>query len=538
MLPSASWAQDPGEPDLSAFTPQQQALMQAACRVDGYSGPAALYACLRTQVTALRNSPGEPDLSAFTTQQQALMRAACRVDGYSGPAALYACLRTQVTAVRSSPGEPDLSAFTPQQQALMRAACRVDGYSGPAALYRCLRAQVTALRNFPDEPDLSAFTPQQQTSMRAACRVDGYSGPAALYRCLQRQAAALLDVIPRTQPLSHGPQATGSLPVPTTDHPQVAPKELPATLSGPPSVATRTTPAPHQNDNDGWAVYGLLIVFGLIWLFGKRRRTFPCRKCQSPSAAQGGLCRNCEQAEAAERRRREQAAREQAAREAEQARQRAEEERLRSLRTMANLHALSGTEFEDVVAKLFARLDCQVTRTPGSGDEGVDLVLRIDGVKLVVQCKRWKADIGAPVIRDFLGALMHSGAAHGFIITTASFTRSSADFARNKPLTLINGILLLKWLAGTYQPKVCGYAHQDTGGKRASQSDPGLRDPYDVLGIRKGATRDEIKAAYRREIARYHPDKVAQLGPELQELANAKSKQINEAYRVLVGGHA
>ena len=49
-----------------------------------------------------------------------------------------------------------------------------------------------------------------------------------------------------------------------------------------------------------------------------------------------------------------------------------------------------------------------------------------------------------------------------------------------------------------------------------------------------GATLDEIKSAYRREIARYHQDKVAQLGPELQDLANMKSQQINEAYRMLV----
>jgi DnaJ like chaperone protein len=53
--------------------------------------------------------------------------------------------------------------------------------------------------------------------------------------------------------------------------------------------------------------------------------------------------------------------------------------------------------------------------------------------------------------------------------------------------------------------------------------------------VNRGATRDEIKAAYRREIAQYHPDKVAQLGSELRELANEKSKQINEAYSTLMG---
>jgi curved DNA-binding protein CbpA len=54
-----------------------------------------------------------------------------------------------------------------------------------------------------------------------------------------------------------------------------------------------------------------------------------------------------------------------------------------------------------------------------------------------------------------------------------------------------------------------------------------------VLGVHRGATREEIKAAYRRAIAQYHPDRVARLGPEFLALANELSKQINQAYRTL-----
>jgi curved DNA-binding protein CbpA len=71
------------------------------------------------------------------------------------------------------------------------------------------------------------------------------------------------------------------------------------------------------------------------------------------------------------------------------------------------------------------------------------------------------------------------------------------------------------------------------GGAGEAPTSYGSPDPYKVLRLKKGATRDEIRAAYRREVAQYHPDKVAQLGPELQELATEKTKQLNEAYRVL-----
>ncbi len=52
-----------------------------------------------------------------------------------------------------------------------------------------------------------------------------------------------------------------------------------------------------------------------------------------------------------------------------------------------------------------------------------------------------------------------------------------------------------------------------------------------VLEIAPDAGIDEIREAYRRLISQYHPDKVAALGRELQELAEAKSKDITTAYQ-------
>ena len=58
-------------------------------------------------------------------------------------------------------------------------------------------------------------------------------------------------------------------------------------------------------------------------------------------------------------------------------------------------------------------------------------------------------------------------------------------------------------------------------------------DPYAVLGLRPGATKDEIRAAYRNLIAKYHPDKVAHLGIEFQEIAKTKALELNRAYEIL-----
>lgn len=54
--------------------------------------------------------------------------------------------------------------------------------------------------------------------------------------------------------------------------------------------------------------------------------------------------------------------------------------------------------------------------------------------------------------------------------------------------------------------------------------------PYQILGVEPTATDAEVKKAYRERIAAYHPDKVAALGPELREVAEQKTRQINLAY--------
>ncbi len=61
-----------------------------------------------------------------------------------------------------------------------------------------------------------------------------------------------------------------------------------------------------------------------------------------------------------------------------------------------------------------------------------------------------------------------------------------------------------------------------------------MKDPYEVLGVPKTATQEEIKKAYRKLAKQYHPDNYA--NNPLADLAAEKFKEINEAYEKLSGG--
>ena len=59
-----------------------------------------------------------------------------------------------------------------------------------------------------------------------------------------------------------------------------------------------------------------------------------------------------------------------------------------------------------------------------------------------------------------------------------------------------------------------------------------MRDPYEILGVSKNATDEEVKNAYREMARKYHPDNYE--NNPLADLAEDKMKEINEAYDAIM----
>ncbi len=68
-----------------------------------------------------------------------------------------------------------------------------------------------------------------------------------------------------------------------------------------------------------------------------------------------------------------------------------------------------------------------------------------------------------------------------------------------------------------------------TSGDRQGRTNP-PRSWWETLNVDQNASAEQIKSAFRKEISKYHPDRVEGLGVELRELADRMAKEVNHAY--------
>lgn len=113
---------------------------------------------------------------------------------------------------------------------------------------------------------------------------------------------------------------------------------------------------------------------------------------------------------------------------------------------VGNIKSISWLEFEELVGEAYRRKGYRVTESGGGGpDGGVDLILRKNGEHLLVQCKHWKLDkIGVKVVRELYGVVAAEGASGGVVICSGTFTHEARDFAKGKPMELIEGTALAR----------------------------------------------------------------------------------------------
>jgi hypothetical protein len=103
----------------------------------------------------------------------------------------------------------------------------------------------------------------------------------------------------------------------------------------------------------------------------------------------------------------------------------------------------------------------------------------------------------------------------------------------------LDDLLVLAVLVFWWTTRVKRTLHNDKktsnySGERRKSPDEKEDDPYKILGLNRDANKEEIKAAFKRLAAQYHPDKVQHLGEEFRILAHNKFVKIKNAYEKLM----
>ena len=125
-----------------------------------------------------------------------------------------------------------------------------------------------------------------------------------------------------------------------------------------------------------------------------------------------------------------------------------------TLDNQTNLAAIDWLDFENLIRELFEKEFSsnggEVKITQASRDGGVDAVAfdpdPIRGGKIVIQAKRYTNVVGVSAVRDLYGTVLNEGATKGILVTTSNYGNDAYAFAKDKPLTLLNGGNLLSLL--------------------------------------------------------------------------------------------
>ncbi len=118
---------------------------------------------------------------------------------------------------------------------------------------------------------------------------------------------------------------------------------------------------------------------------------------------------------------------------------------LKEHKTLEEFKTLDPREFEKIVAVIFKNLGYKAQLKGGPKDRGIDIGIIKDKKRYFVQCK--KMDVVSPkFIREFYGSIVDNlrEGEKGFLVTTGEFTEEGREFAKDKPIELVDGSKLEK----------------------------------------------------------------------------------------------
>jgi restriction system protein len=132
---------------------------------------------------------------------------------------------------------------------------------------------------------------------------------------------------------------------------------------------------------------------------------------------------------------------------------------------IADIDKMDGKTFEKYLKVFFEKLGYKVERTKYIGDYGADLVATNDGVKTVIQAKRYKGNVGIKAVQEAVASKGYYNCEKAMVVTNSYFTNQARTLAsRNKvelwdKNILVRNLLKIKEDEGNKANRKSGRGH-------------------------------------------------------------------------------
>lgn len=117
---------------------------------------------------------------------------------------------------------------------------------------------------------------------------------------------------------------------------------------------------------------------------------------------------------------------------------------LASVTRKRSLTHLSWNEYEALCADYLKKKGIKASLSRPGADGGIDIHAQWRGRKLIVQCKHWKKPVGVATVREMFGLMHDHQAASVIVFSSSRFSKPAWDFAKGKPIYLVDGRHLIR----------------------------------------------------------------------------------------------
>lgn len=104
---------------------------------------------------------------------------------------------------------------------------------------------------------------------------------------------------------------------------------------------------------------------------------------------------------------------------------------------ISEIDSMDGVQFEHYLKLLFESKGYTVKTTATTGDFGADLLLKKDGVRTVVQAKRYSKSVGVKAVQEVIPAMKMYDATEAWVVSNSSYTKAAKELANTHNVRLL-----------------------------------------------------------------------------------------------------